>query len=325
MNITAPIRLALAAAFVASAIAIATVGGDAVPLWIIGVAARTGLEPELAARLTTGACVALAGVLLVLGRRGRIPAILAAGALAFSGIADGSALLSLGDDASVGFLRPALQLLVGVIAFIGLLRGKPDERKLRHPMIAGSGVVISVVMGAAVAANLSVAMPDGFRNQSSARGSDGRFAVNELDSRQWIGQRIEDTPLNDHLPAVRALAADQPTLISFYRPNCDSCHDLFDGHFGKRLPARVIAIRVPPAEGVTMAESDLPDDVYCADCVKLTLPEGPVWLVESPVVIEVVDGVVTCVSTDDYDRCISDAVTQAEAFYRQELEESKAG
>ena len=42
-------------------------------------------------------------------------------------------------------------------------------------------------------------------------------------------------------------------------------------------------------------------------------------------VIEVVDGVVTCVSTDDYDRCISDAVTQAEAFYRQELEESKAG
>ena len=325
MNSTTPIRLALSVAFVAAAITIATVGGNAIPLWIIGVAGKTGVDPELAGRVTAGACVAIAGILLALGRRGRIPAIMAAGGLTFSGIADASALLSLGDDASVGFLRPAIQLLIGTIAFIGLLRGKPDERKLRHPMIAGSGAVASLVIGAAVAANLNVAMPDGFRNQSPGRDSDGRFAVHELSTEQWVGKRIEDTSLHEHLPAVRALVADQPTLISFYRPNCDSCHDLFDGHFGERLAARVIAIRVPPADGVTMGESDLPEDVYCADCVKLVLPEGPVWLVESPVVIEVVDGVVTCVSTDDYDRCISDAVTQAEALYLEEAKRMEAG
>lgn len=308
----------LTAALIAAAIAIGTIGGKVVPLWIIGLAARGGLAPELASRITVGLCVVGAGILLALGTRGRLAgmvALVVSLALLFSGIADLSAVLSLGADSSAGFLVPGLQMAAGLVGFVPALRKDPkeQERHLGHPRLAAFGVVGSLLLGAGVAANIQVPMPaEGFRDGGSSRAADGRFVVNELTVEDWVGKPIEETSLQQYLPAVRALVEEQPTLISFYRPNCSGCHDLFDAHFGERLPVRVIAIRVPPAEGVEMGESDLPEDVFCADCVKLALPEGPVWLVTAPIVVEVIDGVVTCVSTNDYDRCISDAVARAE-------------
>jgi hypothetical protein len=142
--------------------------------------------------------------------------------------------------------------------------------------------------------------------------------VHDLTPTDWDGRSLEETGLLEHLPQLRGLVQDQPTLIAFYRPNCGSCHDLFDGYFGERLPARVVAVRVPPAEGVELAENDLPSDVVCADCVRLAFPEGPVWLIQTPAVVEVVDGRVTCVSTEDFHRCVDDAVAAAEAMYAAE-------
>ena len=90
------------------------------------------------------------------------------------------------------------------------------------------------------------------------------------------------------------------------------CHDLFDKHFGDRLPYRLVSIEVPPAEGVELAENNYPEDVTCPDCVRLTLPRGPVWVVTAPMLVEVVDGRVVCVSGDDFERCIDDAIVRAE-------------
>lgn len=315
MNQALSVRF-LAAATAAAAILIGAIGGKTVPLWIIGLAARGGIEPGPAARITMGLCVAAAGILLALGTRGRLPRIAAsvvAVALLFSGIADLSAVISLGGASAAALLVPGAQILVGILGFAPILRSNARKEPLGHPRLATFGVVGALLLATGIAANFEVPMPsEGIRRGNPARGSDGRFVVNELTVEDWVGKRIEDTSLQQYLPAVRALVEEQPTLISFYRPNCDGCHDLFDAHFGSRLPVRVIAIRVPPAEGVEMGESDLPEDVFCADCIKLALPEGPVWLVTAPIVVEVVDGVVTCVSTDDYDRCISDAVARAE-------------
>ena len=84
-------------------------------------------------------------------------------------------------------------------------------------------------------------------------------------------------------------------------------------------------MRVPPAEGVELVENDLPEDVACADCVRLAFKEGPVWLIQTPVLLEVVDGMVTCVSTDDFHRCVDDAVATAEAQFARELEAATEG
>jgi hypothetical protein len=312
MNATSIARLLLAAGLVGAAISISMIGGEAVPLWVVGLGSGLEVSPEVGAKIIVGSCAALGGMLACLGGRGRIPAIIVAAALAFSGLADVSALFALGDEATVGFLRPLLQLGFGIPILVVLLRGTTDRAPSRHPGLTGFGAIGSLVIGAAVAANVTVAMPESFRTSGSGsgRGADGRFIVNDLTAADWTGMPLAETGLLDHLPALGPLTQDQPTLISFYRPNCGLCHDLFDKSFGERLPVRIIAIRVPPAEGVEMVESDLPEDVVCPDCVRLALPEGPVWLVTSPVVIEVVDGVVTCVSENDFERCIDDAISR---------------
>ena len=314
-------RLLLAACLVGASVAIAMIGGDAIPLWVIGICSKFELSPEVGARIIAGSCAALAGILVFLGNRGRTPAMIVAIAIALSGLADGSAIFALGDQATVGFLRPLLQLVIGVMFTLGFSSGRKASKKkkkkpMRHPGLTGVGVIASIVIGAAIAANLNVAMPQSFRSAtgSNARGADGRFIVNDLQTDDWNGKTLEETGILDHLPAIAPLTTGQPTLISFYRSNCGLCHDLFDKHFGSRLPVRMIAIKVPPAEGVEMVENDLPDDVVCPDCVRLKLPEGPVWLVTTPVVIEVVDGRIACVSQDDFERCIDDALTRQEAM-----------
>lgn len=313
MSLTTVARIVLAGCLVVIAIMIATTGSEAVPLWIIGSSAALDLSPEVGARITTGACAGIAGILVFLRDRGRIPAMLVAAALALSGIADGSAIAALGDEAESGFLRPILQVLVGIPLLVMLSRANPAPRKpMRHPGLAGLGIVASIVIGAAVSANITIVMPESYRTSSSTSGRDasGRLVVNDLTASDWTGLTLAETGLLDHLPAIAPLTQGQTALISFYRPNCGLCHDLFDKHFGERLPMRTIAIRVPPAEGVELVETDYPEDVICPDCVRLPLPEGPVWLVTTPVVIEVVDGRIVCVSQDDFERCIDDAIAR---------------
>lgn len=304
----------LAVVYAAAAIVVAMRQGDAMPVWIIGLLAKTGASPEVSVRLVAGSCAAIAGTLAALGARARVPAIMAAALLIFSGIADGSASLSLGAS-SVLLIRPIVQIVVGLLLAAPLVATRSPAERLRHPGLAAGGVVASLALGAGIAANLDVAT---VAAPSTGRDESGRYVVHDLTPESWAGLPLEETGLLSHLPAVRGLVQDEPTLIAFYRPNCGACHDLFDGYFGERLPARVVAVRVPPAEGVELTESDLPEDVVCTDCVRLAFPEGPVWLIQTPVVVEVVDGRVTCVSTDDFQRCVEDAVATAEARFAAE-------
>lgn len=321
-------RIALAIFLIAAACCIAILGEAAMPVWLIGLGAKASAVPaegaEVAARFTIGGSAALAGMLLALGRRGRVPAIMVAGFIAFSGIADASAEFALDATAS-NLVRPAIQVIVGLAAAAVLLRTTPDPERLRHPLMAGVGVVLALVAGAAIAGNVQVGItPDSI---SRSRGEDGRFIVHDLTAgtwEDWKGLPLEETGVLEHLPQLRGLSQDQPTLVALYRPNCGACHDLFDGYFGERLSARVIAVEVPPAEGVEMVESDLPEDVYCDDCIRLKLPEGPVWLAESPVLVGLVDGKVSCVSVDDFQRCVDDIVEAADLQFAREFEEANA-
>ena len=79
----------LAVVYAVAAILIAMRQGEAMPVWIIGALARFEIAPELAVRLAAGVCAAVAGMLAALGHRARVAAIIAAGLLVFSGIADG--------------------------------------------------------------------------------------------------------------------------------------------------------------------------------------------------------------------------------------------
>lgn len=308
-----------AIAWAAIAIAIAFGQAELVPVWIIGLVSKAGGAPEFAVRLVAGAAAAIAGILLAVGPKARVPALVASLLLVFSGIADTSARWSLGAD-----LVPSIVSLVVGGVLLGLLwRAPASERRVRRPGLVGAFTVSSLVLGAAIAANIEVKPVEA--PASAGRDASGRFIVHDLSPNDWEGRSLEETGLLEHLPQLRGLAADQPTLVAFYRPNCGACHDLFDAHFGERLPARVVGVRVPPAEGVELVENDLPEEVECADCVRIAFKEGPVWLIQTPVLLEIVDGTVACVSTDDFHRCVDDAVAAAEAQYAREADAAAEG
>lgn len=311
MNAATISRILLGLGLIAAAFAIGRFGADAVPIWAIGLSASLGIDPAVGARILAGACFAMGGLSLALRASGRRPAMVFAALLALSGIADGSAMLSLGDDATTGLLRPILQFAVGGGCLVLLASGPAGESRPSTAGMVAAKVVLTLAVSAAVAAGTTVTMPESFR-ESIARGADGRFLVHDLTGSDWTGRALSETGLLEHLPAIEALSQGQPTLLAFYRPNCGMCHDLFDKHFGDRLPYRLVSIEVPPAEGVELAENNYPEDVTCPDCVRLTLPRGPVWVVTAPMLVEVVDGRVVCVSGDDFERCIDDAIVRAE-------------
>lgn len=296
-------RLATAAALVAWAIALALGETAALPQWLIGVAAAAGIDPSTAMRLLVGVLVASAGTIVVLGPRGRVLARLAAVGLVFNAIAQAAHLWRRDADAAGGWWLVLATGLVGLILLSWPGRGAPSPTRgpRARPGLVGTGVAAALLLGAGIAANLDLVVPI---DLVEGRTYSGTRVVEDLTTETWVDLPLEETGLLEHLPQVGPLAERQSTLITFYRPECGSCHAFFDESLGDSPPARTIAIRVPPAEGVDVVETDHPREIACDGCIRLALPEGPVWIVETPVALVVEDGVVTCVATEDFDRCL---------------------
>lgn len=308
-------RLLVAAILTTWAIVISLGVTAAFPQWLLGVATATGADPSIALRILTGLLVCIAGMIVVLGRQGRGLARLAAIGLLFNAIAQATHLWRRDADAAGGWWLVLATGLAGALLVACTTRRTPPpsgSRRVR-PGLAGIGIAASLVIGAAIAANLELTVPRALIESTTYSGS---RVVEDLATESWMNLPIEETELLAHLPQIKPLSDSQSTLIAFYRPECSSCHAFFDDELGEPPPARTIAIRVPAAEGVDVADTDLPEDVSCRSCIRLTLPEGPIWIVETPTVVLVEQGMVTCVATEDFERCLdrlrdeSDAAAQ---------------
>ena len=297
-------RLATAAALLIWAIAMGLGFEVAVPRWVVGIAATLDIEPGIALRIVTGLLIAVAGVILALGRFGWGVAKLAAIGLIFNGIAETTHIWRREPVNDHGWWLVLATGLIGVGLVTWFARcGAPKSRPpIARPGLVGTGVALALLLGAGVAANLQIPIPQSLADEPTDRRT---AAIEDLPTDAWLGLPLTETRLLEHLPQVEPLSADQPTLVAFYRPECGACHAFFEEHLGNAPPARTIAVRVPPADGVEPVDTGTPRDVSCRSCIHLSLPAGPTWLVETPAVIVVEDGVVTCVSGEDYERCLT--------------------
>ncbi len=78
-------------------------------------------------------------------------------------------------------------------------------------------------------------------------------------------------------------------IVVFFREDCDHCFDLLASHFTGRLPVRTLTIAIPDAD---------PDSILgnpCDECAKISLLQGPNYVIGTPVVLAIQDGVVECV------------------------------
>jgi hypothetical protein len=104
---------------------------------------------------------------------------------------------------------------------------------------------------------------------------------------QWVGKPLRDQPVAALI--TRPIPADLEKgrwVVMFFREDCEHCHTVLDRHFTPKVPLPTLLVAVPDADPA----ASLPNP--CSECQLRTLPKGPDWIISTPVVLLVNDGVV---------------------------------
>lgn len=297
------------------------IGGTAwTPEWLINLLARSGFPAIQSTQLCSGVLIGAAAALFLLAGTGTWSVRLARGAcmaIAFAAVAEGAAILA--KPPVAGQLQGASALLwtaIALAASLGLLiaidrAGKTGagtfSAKPFHalPTLTGRRVAAAIVaflIAIGVTGRLSI--KDTIRTEQLAGQG---FEPIELDTANWVGQTIPGTGIAKHVPLLTAETMEDDAIIVFFNPHCSACHQLFLEHLNADRPEKIIAVEVPPAKAQETAAGDGHDDIDCPHCTRHALPAGPMWLVEIPTVVRVENGVVTCVATKDFEKCLTPA------------------
>lgn len=265
---------------------------DVLPIWMVGLGARVGLDPVGMLRALLGAELLVSGLMLLLGTWARSLAIASMVFACFSGVAS---IAAAPESGRTIFLGSVVVLVSGGLLALVLRGGRRPAAPLSMQWQAIGAVAVAVV-----SSTLALQLP--IRHIDV--GIEGKYRPMrllesfELDFANAVGSPLAETGLDAHLPSVVQQAQQGRSYIVLYNPRCGSCHDLFREHFGGSVDGRVFAIKTPPAPDAVLLPSDQPEEIDCPSCVKLELRGGVVWHIEprtEPVVVVVQDGVIECV------------------------------
>lgn len=107
---------------------------------------------------------------------------------------------------------------------------------------------------------------------------------------EFVGKRFNE------IPFAALIDGGVPTdflrgrwIVIYFREDCDHCHTLLATYFTGKLPVRTMTVAIPDADPNNIMENP------CDECVKVSLVKGPTYIVGTPVVLAINDGVVECV------------------------------
>jgi glutaredoxin len=104
-----------------------------------------------------------------------------------------------------------------------------------------------------------------------------------------IGKPLAANLLSPLIAGVPADFQSGRWIVVFYREDCDHCHELLGTYFTGKLPVRTLAVAIPDADPNALLDNP------CDECVKVSLLKGPNYVIQTPVVLAVNDGIVECV------------------------------
>jgi hypothetical protein len=261
-----------------------------------------GYDLAVAARLLVAAEFAVAAAVLLVGNR--FISFLACGTGAFV------ALAGLSRAVREGGLLPAAGALVLFGTLLWLTwraqvnpAGTVSRRGL-SPAWSLLGAIAAATTAAHLSANLTFTgtrpVQTGVPSASSGSASAPSVVTINLEMRPYGNKPIAESVLGRHMPELADLCsienAPAGAYIVVYNPSCESCYGLFLDNFAIPRPEVVIAISIPLADGAVSAAQEAPRPIECLDCTELSLPQGPNWLVASPMVLKIDAGIVTCVA-----------------------------
>jgi len=115
----------------------------------------------------------------------------------------------------------------------------------------------------------------------------------------WIGKSIDSIELFSWVNGWPHDLHTGKQYVIFYSLTCDHCEALLYAHFEfPRFPTTLVAI----PESTEGFNRDGAFENPCFDCAKTELAVGPDWIVGTPLVVAIDDGIVTCaVENEDYE------------------------
>ncbi len=112
----------------------------------------------------------------------------------------------------------------------------------------------------------------------------------------WVGKPLADQDLARLInrPIPEALKTGRG-FVMFYRTDCEHCHHMLEQWFTASVPAPTVAVQVPDTDpaNATPFPSTIVD--------KRALPGGPDYVIQTPALFAVRDGVITGFANDPDD------------------------
>lgn len=294
------VRIAVPVALAWIVVAAHRSGGDMLPNWLANLSVKSGLGIDRAVRLVTAFAIVGATLGLLSARRAPRVAWITCAALAFTALAELSAIIAApGNRALPGHVWtiPLLCAALGGGGLWVLTRpgSTPPPARFGVWRIALTLVTVTVAFG--VAGRMTVTP-----RTDVSLGAGGVEAV-ELDAPGWVGKSFAAAGIARHAPLITPATLEGTKWVVFYRPNCGRCHQVFDMYFAGPQDGNVIAVKVPYGPGEEQSPGDAPEEIRCDGCERIELPGGKRWIITTPTIAKVEDGVITCVTWTDYDRC----------------------
>jgi hypothetical protein len=169
---------------------------------------------------------------------------------------------------------------------------------------SGIAAAMISIIAFTVAMGVAARLPVENTVKTEAFASQGLKAI-DLAFESWKGRTFADAGVARHLPRLTAETLEGDAIVVFYNPKCGQCHEVFDRWLAAGRSEKIIAVMVPAAEGATEAAGDGDiGDITCPSCVRLELPKGPTWLITTPSVAVLKDGVIRCTADKDFTSCL---------------------
>jgi hypothetical protein len=275
-------------------------GGNSLPTWTANLATKTGIGTDRLLRILIALQLAAAPVALLSARLSRPIAWACGVALAFSGLAELSAIVNAPGNAAVPpstWIAPLVGLAIGAGIVATLLKHVPASPQPRLGAWTVLGALALLAVTLATSARLTL--------EARSAGTIGAGGVETvmLNPEEWVGMSAAQAGIARHVPQLTPLTMEGTKWVVFYSPTCGRCHEVFRAYFAGPQNGEVIAVKVPHAPGDTVLPSDQPEEVECQGCEMLSLPEGKRWVITPPTIVKFENGVVTCATSADYTRC----------------------
>ena len=129
----------------------------------------------------------------------------------------------------------------------------------------------------------------GFSADSTLKLPDSWYPSNLSD---WAGKSIDEIELFSWITWPQDIHIGQQYII-FYGKTCDHCEALLYMHFEFDLSVPTTLVAIPESKKGFLENDGFENP--CFDCIETELPIGVDWIIGTPMVVAIQDGVVHCV------------------------------